>query len=65
MAERQLVVLTADYWFQHARKDGYSMAERLLFMENALNHTENQLAGLLRAKGKTVKPLMTYEEIMS
>lgn len=44
---RQLVVETADYWFRNAKDESYSMAERLLFMENALNHTENILRAAL------------------
>jgi len=39
-AARRLAVATADYWYQAARDPSYTMAERLLFMENALNHVE-------------------------
>jgi len=39
-AARRLAVGTADYWYQAARDPSYTMAERLLFMENALNHVE-------------------------
>lgn len=43
MSDRKLVVLTAQSWFDATRDSSYSMGERLLFMENALNHTENAL----------------------
>ncbi|MDF2499360.1 MAG: hypothetical protein K0Q77_74 [Anaerosporomusa subterranea] len=43
MSERKLVVDTAQGWFDSARNDNYSMAEKLICMENALNHTENAL----------------------
>lgn len=42
-SERRLVVDTANYWYKGSRDESYSFAERLLFMENALNHTENAL----------------------
>jgi hypothetical protein len=44
--ERHLLVDSADYWFQAARDIKNSMSERLLYMENALNHTEGALAAL-------------------
>lgn len=43
MSNRKLVVPTAQGWFDATRDSKYSMGERLLFMENALNHTENAL----------------------
>lgn len=41
--ERKLAVETANYWFQCARNGDYPLAERLMFMENAVNHLEGAL----------------------
>lgn len=35
---------TADYWYRAAKNESYTMAERLLAMENAYNHVNNALA---------------------
>lgn len=55
MTKRKLVVNTAQYWYTHAHKVtfarseiAYTQPERFLYMENALNHTENMLAFVLR-----------------
>jgi cell wall-associated NlpC family hydrolase len=59
--QRKLVVTTAQGWFDAARDSSYSMGKRLLFMENALNHTENALVAArqerdnLQAKIKEVE----------
>lgn len=47
--KRKCVIDTAQGWFDEARKaqDAGRMAEALLFMENAFNHTENALAAVL------------------
>lgn len=46
MSDRKLVVATAQGWFDSTRDSSYSMGDRLLFMENALNHTENALVAV-------------------
>lgn len=44
---RQLVVPSADYWFQAGRNRQYKESDRLLYLENAVNHVENTLLDLL------------------
>jgi hypothetical protein len=46
---RRLLVRSAQIWFDGAKSADHEMAERLLYMENALNHTENALAAAHRA----------------
>jgi hypothetical protein len=41
--ERPIVPPTALYWLKNAKDETYSMAERLLYMENAYNHVVNAL----------------------
>ena len=45
--QRELIVPSAQGWYSSAHEysgeHNYSPGERLLFMENALNHTENAL----------------------
>lgn len=41
--KRKLIVPTAQGWYEAALDNSYTMSERLLSMENALNHTENAL----------------------
>ena len=45
---RQLIVASANYWFQAARKHQKNgeMAMALCCMENAVNHLENELYSL-------------------
>lgn len=52
---RKLVVPSANYWFQAARDPQYSMAERLLFMENAVNHLEGWLINERKLQGKPIQ----------
>jgi len=54
-SRRRLIVGTADYWYQCARDPQYTLCERLLYMENALNHTEHHLVEELRSQGKDLK----------
>lgn len=46
--KRDLIVRTAQCWFDAARDEKRGMADRLMCMENALNHTENALAAARR-----------------
>jgi len=43
--QRKLIVGTAQGWYEsaHDYTEKYSPSERVIFMENALNHTENAL----------------------
>jgi hypothetical protein len=45
--ERKLIVNTAQSWYEAAHDGSYVMGERLFYMENALNHTENMLAAAI------------------
>ena len=64
MAGRKMLVPTAQGWFDLARDPSAPMQERLIAMENALNHTENALAATgWPSVGN--KPRMDYDQLMS
>lgn len=41
--KRKLVIDTANYWYHNAHNEKALWPARLLYMENALNHTESAL----------------------
>jgi hypothetical protein len=51
LSRHHLLSESADYWYRLARDEHYSTRERLVFMENALNHTENLLRYLAELPG--------------